>query len=495
MTAHRPPALSPPLSSTYSRHLFFARRPDLPVATTTPIHTPATTSTTNRTTTTSTTTATLTPPSTMPRPLPPPTPGSSSDLRGKDAPALAAPAFHLPPTAFPADPTDRASTSSTPSANGSDSSYRPVSPASPPDMSRKRQSAHAGSVITKEDFALPPPPTRSRKIIQMKPKDIDQDKERDASTANASTKTTANGPAGGKRKQANAGTTAAGRKIARKTAHSLIERRRRSKMNEEFGVLKDMIPACKGQEMHKLAILQASIDYLRYLEQCVSDLQGQNKSPIPEAPAMRNMRDDDDEAEDEEMEDDNNEPPQTSGAPTPASLAQEYLNSNVSLPSLAQMTSTTSPAMFSDRRNYSISSASQASYSPYFHSNQASPAFGPQLTHAQTAPLYGTAFGLGSPALKPIDSTNTLRQIAEGAGDLSDRQRRPSLAPSTAAQNSHGSNTPTSTGARRSEQELDHEATAALLMLNSDRRSWRASQYSNTSSGTGGMSVRDLLSG
>jgi hypothetical protein len=37
----------------------------------------------------------------------------------------------------------------------------------------------------------------------------------------------------------------------------LIERRRRSKMNEEFGVLKDMIPACTG-EMHKLAILQVS---------------------------------------------------------------------------------------------------------------------------------------------------------------------------------------------------------------------------------------------
>ncbi len=30
-------------------------------------------------------------------------------------------------------------------------------------------------------------------------------------------------------------------------------------MNEEFGVLKDMIPACKGQEMHKLAILQVRI--------------------------------------------------------------------------------------------------------------------------------------------------------------------------------------------------------------------------------------------
>jgi Helix-loop-helix DNA-binding domain len=52
-------------------------------------------------------------------------------------------------------------------------------------------------------------------------------------------------------------TSVAGRKIARKTAHSLIERRRRSKMNEEFGVLKDMIPACTG-DMHKLAILQVS---------------------------------------------------------------------------------------------------------------------------------------------------------------------------------------------------------------------------------------------
>jgi hypothetical protein len=38
----------------------------------------------------------------------------------------------------------------------------------------------------------------------------------------------------------------------------LIERRRRSKMNEEFAVLKSLIPACTG-EMHKLAILQVSV--------------------------------------------------------------------------------------------------------------------------------------------------------------------------------------------------------------------------------------------
>lgn len=51
-------------------------------------------------------------------------------------------------------------------------------------------------------------------------------------------------------------TSVAGKKIARKTAHSVIERRRRSKMNEEFATLKGMIPACTDLEMHKLAILQ-----------------------------------------------------------------------------------------------------------------------------------------------------------------------------------------------------------------------------------------------
>jgi hypothetical protein len=71
---------------------------------------------------------------------------------------------------------------------------------------------------------------------------------------NGSGKSTTTAPP--KKKQPSS-TSVAGRKIARKTAHSLIERRRRSKMNEEFGVLKDMIPACTG-EMHKLAILQVS---------------------------------------------------------------------------------------------------------------------------------------------------------------------------------------------------------------------------------------------
>lgn len=45
-------------------------------------------------------------------------------------------------------------------------------------------------------------------------------------------------------------------------------------MNETFAIMKDMIPACTG-DMHKLDILQASIDYMQYLEDCVEKLQSE----------------------------------------------------------------------------------------------------------------------------------------------------------------------------------------------------------------------------
>jgi hypothetical protein len=93
-----------------------------------------------------------------------------------------------------------------------------------------------------------------------------------------------------------------------------------------------------------------------------------------------------------------------------------------------------------------------------------------------------------------------LRQIAESATDQlsSDRFEKPPRRSSTTPRQV------TTATAGRSELELDQEATAALLMLNSDRRQWRgvgvakaAGDDSNSrrSSGGGGMSVRDLLSG
>lgn len=197
---------------------------------------------------------------------------------------------------------------------------------------------------------------------------------------------------------------------------------------------------------------------------------------------------DDDEEEDEEMED---EPPaaQTQSAvSTPAFAPQDKRDSQISLPSLSTIT-TTSPSIFSHTagRHYSISSASQASYSPYFHSAHTSPAFGPQLSHhasLSAGPNGNQAFGIGSPALKPQDQAS-LRQIAEGAS-----------AELSLARPAGGMDR-----SRRSEHELDQEAAGGLLMLNNDRRSWQQKEREKASGAAGkvrgaaGMSVKDLLTG
>lgn len=195
----------------------------------------------------------------------PPTPSMSGEFIVKDQPAIeGTDVFALPPAAI----------ETATSRRSSKSDHFPASPVSPDFMAlgrsaNKQSSAGAGTKRPLEDFDLPPPPTRTRKIIQMKPKTQQSApaKSNTAPTGGKGSKESGkaaaasnNAPApanGGKKKQPSA-TSAAGRKIARKTAHSLIERRRRSKMNEEFTTLKDMIPACTGQEMHKLAILQVS---------------------------------------------------------------------------------------------------------------------------------------------------------------------------------------------------------------------------------------------
>lgn len=195
----------------------------------------------------------------MPRPAQPPTPVSSTEIKSKDGSNYSSlqMSFELPPPAV-AGMESRPSSSSTIASSAS--SYHPtspISPAIPASEAVKLRRRSATQAAAKSSFALPPPPTRSRKIIQMKPRgDTSETMDTSAQYAKTGGKPAATTP---KKKQPSS-TSAAGRKIARKTAHSLIERRRRSKMNEEFGVLKDMIPACTG-EMHKLAILQVSCSY------------------------------------------------------------------------------------------------------------------------------------------------------------------------------------------------------------------------------------------
>lgn len=176
------------------------------------------------------------------------------------------------------------------------------------------------------------------------------------------------------------------------------------------------------------------------------------------------------------MEDENDE--EETAVSTPSTVPQDRSGSTLSLPSLSQITSiTTSPSAFSTGaiRHYSTSSTSQPSYSPYIHSNQASPAFA--ATNMPT-PYSATRenFIIGSPALKALDSVPQIRQATEGSSEAFDKQRREPKA-------------------GRSEHELDQEATAALLMLNHDRRNWRSEKDGASRSGNGGMSVKDLLSG
>ncbi|KAK2806492.1 hypothetical protein FQN50_005775 [Emmonsiellopsis sp. PD_5] len=228
----------------------------------------------------------------MAKPRLPLTPASSTDITAKEKPTNSPVElfFSLPPAALPnsanGSTTAPSPRSSSRAHHASASPPKPVPPMSPispdvppveahpaPRSSRQRSGTNKRSAAA--DITLPPPPTRTRKIIQMKPKTQAEGARSGGTAESKSNAENGNGGATLKKKKqdAKAGSTAAGRKIARKTAHSLIERRRRSKMNEEFSTLKNMIPACRGQEMHKLAILQAAIDYMNYLEQCITELR------------------------------------------------------------------------------------------------------------------------------------------------------------------------------------------------------------------------------
>ncbi|OXV05444.1 hypothetical protein Egran_06788 [Elaphomyces granulatus] len=400
----------------------------------------------------------------MSRPRLPLTPSMSGELLVKDQHGveITEPPFALPPAALsPSNGEIRPSTSVRKDSVGS---YCPVSPPSPAlastSMSRtSNPPRQAGSKRTLDEFNLPPPPTRTRKIIQMKPKDSSPPKPTSSPakpketskppvTNNNNNTTTPNS----KKKQPSA-TSAAGRKIARKTAHSLIERRRRSKMNEEFNTLKDMIPACKGQEMHKLAILQASIDYVNYLEQCIADLKVVGRSG--------NMA--------------------STGPPSPTGTVVLESDSGLS-------SSSVSPEL--------VPSGTTAGHS--------SPPFSP-ASYAQ--PQEFPASILPSPALGPLQSPEAIRSTQHIW-----RTRPPSLTTSPAVLPQQLNPLSFTTA----DADIDHEASTALLMLNMDRRNTMDSSHSLplsplarpqpqpsiSGSGSGdlkdkdkrmGMSVRDLL--
>ncbi|OKL59806.1 hypothetical protein UA08_04587 [Talaromyces atroroseus] len=490
----------------------------------------------------------------------PPTPAASGEFTIKDASfqamdTMSEHSFALPPAALSPIALDKGSSSRKGSMIAQQTPMSPASPAIDAAIDRKsgtvaarvgtkRAATTAASSSTMlDEFNLPPPPTRSRKIIQMKPKTAAPSSSNTtatkqsppkksalklpskngslaaASTAPLPTNINATSPTlqlsnssnGSKRKQPSA-TSAAGRKIARKTAHSLIERRRRSKMNEEFATLKDMIPACRGQEMHKLAILQASIDYMNYLEDCITELKNNASAGAGRTDSISKKQ--------------KLEPP--SLAP-PSPTSPELVMPPMGEESVGSESGSSSPEPLPHNN---ASHYSSPSFSPYT---------APTASHQNLQPLDNGAHPiLPSPALRPLYSPqirpetqpdsypaqmHITNQNSSSHNHTSWRvpQQIVSATPSPAIRpQQHRQSTSSIMSASiaspiflANDSSIDHEASAALLMLNMDRRGPSSiseqaggdgvydgisvsSSSSSSSSSTNkarkmGMSVRDLL--
>jgi hypothetical protein len=408
----------------------------------------------------------------MPRPNLPPTPVASTDINGQEKPRRASPetSFILPPPAMASQDRDSPLTTIS-SDSASASSYNPATPTSPTYKALntsprlKRTSSGSNKKPTKEDITLPPPPTRPRKIIHMKPKSsVDQTNTIGTSVpASKAAPTTPPSNSNTKRKTPSS-TSVAGRKIARKTAHSLIERRRRSKMNEEFGTLKDMIPACDGQEMHKLAILQASIDYVRYLENCVRELKEANYASEHVAEDGRSRK---------------TERKRIDTSIAPATQQAEFDTRD----NMLQASPTTMEPMSMDRHYSFASSSTGTTATPI-----PSPAFGPYLQK--------------SPSIHDNGPSTQITPYMAAAGvstgnSISSASPSPNILPQPALDSNP------------MDIDRDHEATAALLMLTNDRRGIRPGSSSDSINLHGadsgepsgepkkratGMSVKELLS-
>jgi hypothetical protein len=334
--------------------------------------------------------------------------------------------------------------------------------------------------VNSMQYDLPPPPSRARKIIQMKPKTgstSSASPEEPLSPAQPAKNATTTGS---KRKQPSA-TSAAGRKIARKTAHSIIERRRRSKMNEEFGVLKDMIPACEGVEMHKLAILQAGIEYVRYLEDCIKQMKAEKDQD-------RKQDVEDESIEDEEDDELDDIPPPTRTISHSAST-DWYRKASTATDSSSNPSPNILPQ--GSRSAYHVQPPQRPILPNISHFTAASDSPNPRPSSATPTPtLLSPAFNAihFSPDLSRT-MTNSSQLTGQGSGHLSQAsQPSPNILPLPQAMMALDRKNNISP---MSEGRAEETATQALMMLTNDRRT--AAEGGLAAGKAKGMSVRDLL--
>ena len=375
----------------------------------------------------------------------------------------------------------------------------------------------AHRTMTKSEIKLPPPPTRPRKIIQMKPKDGKTAAAGADGTAHtAAQRSPSNYRAHGRTNSSHGAPTSTGsKKTARKTAHSIIERRRRSKMNEEFDTLKEMIPACQGQAMHKLAILQSGIDYVRYLEQCVADLQAGGldaesanallasstlAAAAPQPGGMRTPRPGDDAFTDDGAEPDDDSDYEGETVPADQDTAMEGLESTpyrgAGHPSSSLGGGTATPP-FQDSSHPSRPSSNHTSptirpqsQQPYHNPHHAYPSLSAQRSPPELPPPGPNwrAVSAHSSTTASEWSSPAFGAQTEGSADRLQSPLTADSSPALVPNPSQSQAKPASLGPAAAAYEADQEATAALLMLNRDHRPSRGGERV-------GLSVRDLLSG
>ncbi|CCH40568.1 Aryl hydrocarbon receptor nuclear translocator-like protein 1 [Wickerhamomyces ciferrii] len=143
---------------------------------------------------------------------------------------------------------------------------------------------------------IPSPPDLKPTIIQMQNNDDDLDKTpnvnpndpksplQQAINSNSSQSSSQSNPNTKRKRRRSSSSLISQNEIEKrrrehKTAHSIIEKKRRIRMNREFESLKFLIPACRnnlttsnnnGEGMYKLTILQATVDYIKYLHQVIN---------------------------------------------------------------------------------------------------------------------------------------------------------------------------------------------------------------------------------
>lgn len=222
---------------------------------------------------------------------------------------------------------------------------------------------------------------------------------------------------------------------------------------------------------------------MRYLEQCVSDLKASHRSrkdsPTPTSlkqppPPLASRNDPDDDDDDEEDEDEDMEDAVSPTHVVNAESKSSYHFSNASpaiYPSDRSVHSTTtSPNIYpSDAHQYSATASPAIHPSdPHHYSIASSIRSTVTSPSIQASPAFGGHTPSQSQFQNPFPNAPSHKGTISGSGGANFALTSPALGP-------------------QADRE-DHEATEALLMLNTDRRSWSEATKR-------GMSVKDLLSG